>query len=89
MKRLKTDVLQTYTDPIRITRGNDCFLKDFDPGDMRRFKMDKQEALQLLPRSSKWLATEQAILYAQDSWSVLLVFQAMDDAGKDGTRKRS
>jgi PPK2 family polyphosphate:nucleotide phosphotransferase len=47
--------------------------------------MDKLEAKELLSRGSEWLAQEQAILYAQDSWSVLLVFQAMDAAGKDGT----
>lgn len=49
--------------------------------------MDKEEAAQLLQRGSEWLAMEQDILYAQDSWSVLLVFQAMDAAGKDGTIK--
>jgi polyphosphate kinase 2 (PPK2 family) len=49
--------------------------------------MDKQEAAELLERGSEWLAMEQDILYAQDSWSLLLVFQAMDAAGKDGTIK--
>src|SRR6185437_1151752 len=36
---------------------------------------------------SEWLATEQDMLYAQDRWSLLLIFQAMDAAGKDGTIK--
>ncbi|MFC0400172.1 polyphosphate kinase 2 family protein [Paraburkholderia rhizosphaerae] len=81
------DALRTYTDPFRITKGNDFFLKHFDPGDTLGLKMDKQVALQLLQRHSKWLAMEQEVLYAQDSWSVLLVFQAMDAAGKDGTIK--
>ena len=49
--------------------------------------MDKAEAAELLQRGSEWLAMEQDILYAQNSWSVLLVFQAMDAAGKDGTIK--
>ncbi|MCC8391665.1 polyphosphate kinase 2 family protein [Paraburkholderia sp. MMS20-SJTR3] len=81
------DALRPYTEPFRVTRGNDFFLKDFDPGDTLGLKMHKQEAVQLLQRGSKWLAMEQEILYAQDSWSVLLVFQAMDAAGKDGTIK--
>jgi PPK2 family polyphosphate:nucleotide phosphotransferase len=49
--------------------------------------MDKAEAAESLRRGSEWLAMEQDVLYAQNSWSVLLVFQAMDAAGKDGTIK--
>ena len=81
------DAIRTYTDPFRVTKGKDFRLKDFDPGDTRGLKMDKQEAAELLERGSEWLAMEQDILYAQDSWALLLVFQAMDAAGKDGTIK--
>ena len=81
------DALSSYIDPFRITDGKQFHLKDFDPGDTRGLKMDKDEAVQLLERGSEWLAMEQDILYAQDSWSVLLVFQAMDAAGKDSTIK--
>ena len=81
------DAIRKYTDPFRVTKGKDFRLKDFDPGDTLGLKMDKQEAAELLRRGSDWLAMEQDILYAQDSWSVLLVFQAMDAAGKDGTIK--
>jgi PPK2 family polyphosphate:nucleotide phosphotransferase len=81
------DAIRKYTDPFRVTKGKGFRLKDFDPGDTRGLKMDKEEAAQLLQRGSDWLAMEQDILYAQDSWSVLLVFQAMDAAGKDGTIK--
>lgn len=81
------DALQQYTRPFRVTKGKDFRLKDFDPGDTLGLKMDKAEAAKLLQRGSEWLAMEQDILYAQDSWSVLLVFQAMDAAGKDGTIK--
>jgi PPK2 family polyphosphate:nucleotide phosphotransferase len=81
------DALRQYTDPLRVTKGKDFRLKDFDPGDTLGLKMDKQEAAQLLQRCSEWLAMEQDMLYAQDSWSLLLVFQAMDAAGKDGTIK--
>ena len=81
------DAMRKYTDPFRVTKGKDFRLKDFDPSDTLGLKMDKEEAAQLLERGSDWLAMEQDILYAQDSWSVLLVFQAMDAAGKDGTIK--
>ena len=81
------DAMQKYTDPFRVTKGKGFRLKDFNPGDTLGLKMDKEEAAQLLQRGSEWLAMEQDILYAQDSWSVLLVFQAMDAAGKDGTIK--
>jgi PPK2 family polyphosphate:nucleotide phosphotransferase len=81
------DAMRKYTRPFRVTRGKDFRLKDYDPGDTLGLKMDKDEAAQLLQRGSEWLAMEQDILYAQDSWSLLLVFQAMDAAGKDGTIK--
>ncbi len=41
----------------------------------------------MLQRGVEWLAKEQDMLYAQDHWALLLVFQAMDAAGKDGTIK--
>ncbi len=81
------DTIRKYTDPFRVTKGKDFRLKDFNPGDTLGLNMDKQEAAELLERGADWLAMEQDILYAQDSWSVLLVFQAMDAAGKDGTIK--
>ncbi|MDL2399630.1 polyphosphate kinase 2 family protein [Rhizobium mayense] len=79
--------MKKYTDPFRVTNGSDFRLRDFDPGDTLGLKMGKQEAAQLLDRGSEWLAMEQDILYAQDSWALLLVFQALDAAGKDGTIK--
>jgi PPK2 family polyphosphate:nucleotide phosphotransferase len=72
-------------DPFRVTKGKGLQLKDFDPGDTRDLEMDKGDAAELLQRGSQWLATEQDMLYAQDRWSLLLIFQAMDAAGKDGT----
>ena len=81
------DAMRKYTDPFRVAKGKDFRLKDFDPGDTLGLKMDKDEAAELLERGSEWLAMEQDILYAQDSWSLLLAFQAMDAAGKDGTIK--
>src|SRR5262249_11695312 len=62
-------------------------LKNYDPGDTCGLKLDKDEASELLQRGIAWLAEEQEMLYAQDRWSLLLVFQAMDAAGKDSTIK--
>jgi PPK2 family polyphosphate:nucleotide phosphotransferase len=81
------DRIEKYVGPFRITKGKGFRLKDFDPGDTCGLKMDKGEAADLLQRGTVWLAEEQEMLYAQDRWSLLLVFQAMDAAGKDGTIK--
>jgi len=81
------DSTQKYIHPFRITKGNGFQLKHFDPGDTLGLKIDKGEASRLLQEGTKWLAEEQDVLYAQDRWSLLLVFQAMDAAGKDSTIK--
>jgi PPK2 family polyphosphate:nucleotide phosphotransferase len=81
------DQLQKYINPFRVTKGKDFRLKHFDPGDTLGLKLDKREAADLLERGAEWLAMEQDILYAQDSWSVLIILQAMDAAGKDSTIK--
>ena len=79
------DLLEKYVTPYRITKGKGFRLKDFDPGDTCGLQIEKAEATDLLQRGTAWLAEEQDMLYAQDRWSLLLVFQAMDAAGKDGT----
>jgi PPK2 family polyphosphate:nucleotide phosphotransferase len=81
------DRIEKYIDPYRITKGKEFRLKDFDPGDTCGLRLDKGEAAELRQRSIEWLAEEQEMLYAKDRWSLLLVFQAMDAAGKDGTIK--
>jgi PPK2 family polyphosphate:nucleotide phosphotransferase len=81
------DGTRKYTQPFRITSGEGFQLKHFDPGDTLGLKMDKGEASELLQQGTNWLAQEQDVLYAQDRWSLLLVFQAMDAAGKDSTIK--
>ena len=81
------DRIEKYVDPFRITEGERFQLKNFDPADTCGLSMDKGEAAELLQRGTQWLAEEQDMLYAQDRWSLLLVFQAMDAAGKDGTIK--
>jgi len=79
--------IEKYIEPFRITKGDGFKLADFDPGDTRGLRLDKGEATDLLQRGTVWLAEEQDMLYAQKRWSLLLVFQAMDAAGKDGTIK--
>jgi PPK2 family polyphosphate:nucleotide phosphotransferase len=79
--------LAKHVKPFRITTGRGFRLKDFDPADTRGLEVDKGEAGELLKRGTEWLAQEQELLYAQDRWSLLLIFQAMDAAGKDSTIK--
>jgi PPK2 family polyphosphate:nucleotide phosphotransferase len=71
-----------------VTDGRRFRLKDVDPGDTARLESaDQDAAKEWLQRGVETLAELQSMLYAQDRWSVLLVFQAMDAAGKDGTIK--
>jgi polyphosphate kinase 2 (PPK2 family) len=81
------DRIEKYVRPFRITKGKDFRLKNFSPDDTCGLKLDKGDATELLQRGNLWLAEEQEMLYAQDRWSLLLIFQAMDAAGKDGTIK--
>src|SRR6476660_802415 len=76
------------TEPFRITKGKDFRLKDVDPDDTLQFtKDDKARAKEALAEGIVALAELQDKLYAQDKWAVLLMFQAMDAAGKDGAIK--
>jgi PPK2 family polyphosphate:nucleotide phosphotransferase len=79
--------LDKYVAPFRITTGKGFRLKHFDPRDTRGLQLDKTEATELLKRGIEWLAKEQDLLYAENRWSLLLIFQAMDAAGKDSTIK--
>src|SRR5215469_2634641 len=81
------DRIQKYVQPYRITNGESFALKNFDSGDTCGLKKNDGEASELLRQGKEWLAQEQGMLYAQDRWSLLLVFQAMDAAGKDSTIK--
>jgi len=81
------DRIQKFVQPFRITKGDGFRLKNYDPGDTCGLKMEKGQASELLKQGTEWLAQEQDMLYAQDRWSLLLVFQAMDAAGKDSTIK--
>ena len=76
-----------YVDRFRILKGKGFRLKDLDPGDTCGLTLDKGDAAEFLARGTMWLSEMQDMLYAQDRWSLLLVFQAMDAAGKDSTIK--
>jgi PPK2 family polyphosphate:nucleotide phosphotransferase len=79
------DRFHKYVEPFCITNGKGFRLKDFDPGGTCGLNLDKAEAAKLLKLGTSWLVEEQSMLYAQDRRSVLLVFQAIDAAGKDST----
>ena len=74
--------------PYRITSGRGFSLARIDPADTLWFaEDDKDRAQDDLKKGVKELSDLQDKLYAQDRWSVLLIFQAMDAAGKDGAIK--
>jgi PPK2 family polyphosphate:nucleotide phosphotransferase len=81
------DRIQKLVHPFRITKGEGFQLKDFDPGDTGGLTLDKAQGAELVQIGTEWLAEQQDMLYAQDRWSLLLIFQAMDAAGKDSTIK--
>jgi PPK2 family polyphosphate:nucleotide phosphotransferase len=73
--------------PFRITDDN-FRLKDIDPDEtLDLTSEDKPRAKEALGMGVQVLAELQDMLYAQDRWAVLLIFQAMDAAGKDGAIK--
>jgi PPK2 family polyphosphate:nucleotide phosphotransferase len=76
-------------DPFRVTKGKEFRLKDVDPNDTLEFtkEADKPRSKEALALGVTALAELQDKLYAQDRWAVLLIFQAMDAAGKDGAIK--
>lgn len=77
-----------FVKPYRVEGGRRFRLARFDPADTNGLESEfKRDAAELLAQSVAWLSEEQEKLYAQDRWAVLLIFQAMDAAGKDGTIK--
>src|ERR1700737_234430 len=69
-----------------VRKGHKFRLADVDPGDTSGIKSEAH-ALKLLARSTEVLSYLQEKLYAQDRWALLLIFQGMDAAGKDGAIK--
>jgi len=79
--------LSKFAELYRVDDPDSFHLKDWDPADTHDLDIEKDEAKDLLEEGVKRLSELQERLYAQDRWSVLLIFQAMDAAGKDGVIK--
>src|SRR5262249_43414725 len=79
---------QALAKPYCVSNGKKFRLKDFDPDDTAGLTAeDKPRAKEALQMGITLLAELQDMLYAQDRWALLLIFQAMDAAGKDGAIK--
>ncbi len=83
--------IDEIVDQFRVTPGKSVRLKEFDPaweGDPQIPREKRKEFAQsTLTEDLTSLTASQELLYAADSWSVLIIFQAMDAAGKDSTIK--
>jgi PPK2 family polyphosphate:nucleotide phosphotransferase len=82
----KAKALKHSLAPYIVTKGKRFTLRDCDT-DARGWKMTKDELEETLQQGVVRLGELQEKLYAQDQWGVLLIFQAMDAAGKDGAIK--
>jgi len=77
-----------FVKPFRIEDGKGFRLRDHDPASTGNLESEDQAtAREMLAEGVRRLAEYQDRLFAQDRWSLLLIFQAMDAAGKDGTIK--
>jgi PPK2 family polyphosphate:nucleotide phosphotransferase len=80
--------IHKFIKPYLIEDGSEFRLKDHDPADTHHLRSaDKPEAQKRLTEGVMLLSQLQDMLFAQSNWGVLLIFQAMDAAGKDGTIK--
>jgi len=79
---------RALSQPYRVTKGSAFRLKDSDPGDTGDLTAsDKPRVKEILQRGIEMMAHFQDMLYAHDRWGLLLIFQAMDAAGKDSAIK--
>jgi PPK2 family polyphosphate:nucleotide phosphotransferase len=79
--------LSKFAELYRVNDPDKFRLKDWNPADTNNLDIKKDEGKDLLEEGVKRLSELQERLYAQDRWSVLLIFQAMDAAGKDSVIK--
>src|ERR1700675_4566432 len=77
---------EKFIKPFLVEHGKHFRLKDYDPSETRGLKPE-EDASELLQRGIHQMAELQDRLYAQDRWSLLVIFQAMDAAGKDSAIK--
>ena len=88
MKEIKTSRVRKFIKPYVVRDGSKFRLEDYDPSDTHHLNSeDKPEAKKILQQGVQSLSKLQDTLYAQGEWGLLLIFQAMDAAGKDGTIK--
>lgn len=77
-----------FIEPYRVTDGKGFKLSHHDPGDLGKLDKDsKKEAVGKLEKGIEWLEQLQEVLYASESYALLVILQAMDSAGKDGIVK--
>ena len=76
--------IRKLIEPYVVTKGKRFRLKDYDPDDTAGLDIEKKLASDLLQEGVGRLCDLQEKLYAQNTWGVLLIFQAMDAAGKGG-----
>ena len=79
--------LAKLLEPYRIENGRKFRLKQVDPADTSGLSLDHEAASELLKECIEQLAELQECLYAERRWGVLVIFQAMDAAGKDSVIK--
>ena len=88
MAKIKFKHIHKFIKPHIIEDGSGFRLEDHDPGDTHHLNSeDKPEAKKWLEEGVALLSEMQYKLYAQSNWGLLLIFQAMDAAGKDSTIK--
>jgi PPK2 family polyphosphate:nucleotide phosphotransferase len=88
MEQMTAERVHKFIKPYVVKTGKDFRLKEHDPGDTHDLKSgDKPEAKRLTDEGVVLLSEMQDKLYAQSNWGLLLIFQAMDAAGKDSTIK--
>ncbi|HEV2101620.1 MAG TPA: polyphosphate kinase 2 family protein [Candidatus Acidoferrum sp.] len=88
MEKMRAKRVHEFIEPYVVESGEKFRLKDHDPADTRGLNSeDKPEAKRLTEEGVALLSEMQDKLYAQSNWGLLLIFQAMDAAGKDSTIK--
>jgi PPK2 family polyphosphate:nucleotide phosphotransferase len=84
---MKKASARKFVERYRVSEGKKFRLEKHDPADTAGLSLDGKAAKDLLEKGTRPLGDLQAKLYAQDRWGVLVILQAMDAAGKDGTIK--
>src|SRR5258706_7576368 len=83
--KLLTDELKPYLAPFRFDGSGEFHLKSHKTNE--KGGLDKEKGEKIIDANRKRLSDFQEKLYAQDRWSMLLIFQGMDAAGKDSAIK--